>query len=124
MGVVHRDQLGYLGEDGVDVGVVVLGQQKTKVGTVGGEDDAVAIEDDAARRRGEQELELVVFREHLVAACLDQLELGEPSAERHKAHAGETAEEEGSAVEPRLTLVDVVEIDGGLDHRKRTSARS
>ena len=104
--------------------VVVLGQQQPEIGTVGGQHDAVAVEDQAARRRGEQELELVVLREHLVAVRLDQLQLGQPSAQRHQAGAGETAEQERPSMEAPLTLVDVVEIDGGPDHRKRTSARS
>ena len=51
-GLIHRNQGDQIGEGRVDVDVVVLGQQQTKVRSVGGQHNAIAIKDQSARRRG------------------------------------------------------------------------
>ena len=113
-----------VGQDGRDVGGLVPGQQQAKRRAVGGEHHAVAVEDQPARRRGEQELELIVFGEHPVAPGFQQLEVRQPGAQGDEAQARRAAEQEGAPVEQALALVHLVEVDGRSDHRKRASAAS
>ena len=55
------------------VAPLFAGDQEPEVRTVGSQDDAVAVDDQSARRRHELEVELVGGRQRLVALCLDEL---------------------------------------------------
>ena len=115
-GFAHRHQLGELAQGALDVDVLVLGQQEAEVRPVGRQHHAGAVEDQAARRRRQHHLELVVLGGHLVAAGLEELEVGQPPAQGDEAESEGPAEQDGAALEQPLTLVGVVQQYGPVDH--------
>jgi hypothetical protein len=74
--------------------------------------------------RYQPKIELVVGRQQAVAVVFDDLQFGQPAAERQKTNAGQTAHDEGAAVKYPLPFIDLIEEDRGLVHRNRTSASS
>jgi hypothetical protein len=90
---------------------LVLGDHQPEVRPVGGQGHAVAVEDQAARRRHQAVVELVAGRKLLVAPGLDQLQLGQAPAQGQQAAAGQAAHQERAAVEDPLPLVDLEEED-------------
>ncbi len=120
-GLVHGHQLGKVLDDRIDIGVLVAGQKQAEGRAVGRQHHAVAVEDQAPGRRREPILELVLVREHLVAAGFQDLQMGQARAEHRQPRARHAAEQEGAPVEQRLALVHLVKIDRRFDHRKRTS---
>ncbi len=113
-GVVDGQQLGDPVEGGLGIGHFVLGDQQAEIRPVARQLHAEAIDDAAAGRRRQAEVELVVRREGLVAPAFQQLKLHQPTGEGQKAHARETAHQEGPAVERALPLVHFLEEDGGF----------
>ncbi len=114
MSVVEGDQLREPGEDRVDVGALVAGQQEAEIRAIGGQHHAVAVEDQAAWRRRQLELEFVVLGEQAVAAGLDDLQLGQPGAKGRQAQSRQRPEHEGASLEQPLALVDVLEQERGV----------
>lgn len=93
--------------------VQVLGfvahHQHSETGAVAGDDDAVAILDQAPRRRNHAEVELVLRREGRILLSLHDLELGQPPYKRRHAEGRQAAEHEGAPQERALSFIDVGE---------------
>ena len=104
---------------------LVTDHQHPETGPVAGDDHAVAVLDQAARRRDHAEVELVLRRQGRIFLGLDDLKLGQPPHQGRDPQGRQPAEHEGAAQEGALALVDVGEEDGGFAaHRNRISPSS
>ena len=112
------------GDGGFRVLRLVLEQQEAEVRPVGRQLDAVAVQYPAARRWHQAEIVLVGGRERRVAAVFEDLQLGQPRAQRRQPQRGQAAHDEGAPVEDALALIDFAEEEGRFGHLKRTSASS
>jgi hypothetical protein len=79
LGVRDRDQLGDLIQRAFHVLCLAFAEQDAEVGAVGGDLHPVAVQNPAARRRAQAEVELVGVGEELVARPLHHLQIGQPS---------------------------------------------
>ena len=106
------------------VGLVAY-HQHAETGPVSGDDHAVAVADDATRRRHQTEVELVGGGEGGVFLRLDDLQLAEARRQAQHAQTGQAAQHQGTSQEGALPLVDVRKEDRGFAaHRNRTSPSS
>ncbi|MND86098.1 hypothetical protein D3C80_780500 [compost metagenome] len=104
---------------------LVAHDQDPEAGPVAGDDDAVAVLDQATRRRDQAEVELVVGCEGGVLLGLDHLKLGQAAGQGGDPQRRPAAQQQGAAQEGALPLIDVGKEDGRFAaHRKRTSASS
>jgi hypothetical protein len=92
----------------------LVSSRTTSTRPVSGDDDAVAILDESARRRHEAEVELVLGRQGGELPGLDHLQLAQSQSETHHAEGRQPADDERAAQERALSLVRVAEEDGGL----------
>ena len=104
---------------------LVAHHQHTEAGAVAGDDDAVAVLDQAARRRDHAKVELVLRRQGRIFLSLNDLQLAQPSDQRGDPQRRRPAQHEGAPQEGPLTLIHIGKEDGGLAaHRNRISPSS
>ena len=103
----------------------VAHHQHPETGAIAGDDDAVAVLDQAARRRDHAKVELVLRRQGRIFLSLHDLQLAQPSDQRGDPQRRRPAQHEGAPQEGPLTLIHIGKEDGGLAaHRNRISPSS
>ena len=120
-----RQQLAQKVQGLIQILGLVAHDQDAEAGPVAGDDDAVAILDQAPRRRHQAEVELVVGGKGGVFLGLDDLKLRQTPHQGRRPQRHPPAQQEGAPQEGTLPLVHVREEDMGFAaHRNRTSASS
>ncbi len=104
---------------------LVANDQDAEAGPVPGDDHAVAVLDQAARRRHLAEVELVARRQGGELFRLEELQMRQASDQGQPAHDRRPAQQHGAPQEGALPLVHVGKEDMRFAaHRNRTSASS
>ncbi len=115
-GLGLRQDVGDLVQRVVDVLDLVGLDQHAEARPVSGNQLAVAVDDLAARRRHQTEVELVAGRQLLVLAALQDLKVNQAAGQGKQAERHHAAHDEGAAIERPLTFVDIVKDDRGFGH--------
>ena len=103
----------------------VAHDQHTEARSVAGDDDAVAVLDQAARRRDHAKVELVLRRQGRIFLSLNDLQLTQPSDQRGDPQRRRPAQHKSAPQEGPLPLIHIGKEDGGLAaHRNRISPSS
>jgi hypothetical protein len=123
-GLVERHVLCESLQRGGRIQILVAREQQPEVRAVAGQQHAVAVDDQAARRRGQAEVELVLDGELLEPLGLDELQIGQPRAERRQTQSRHAAQQDLPPMEQALAFVDIGKEDRRLAHRNLTSASS
>ena len=98
----------------VDIHLRLAGHQQAKIGAVGSQIYAVAVQDQPTRRRNQLKVELIAGGEFLVPLRLDQLQIGQPAHQGRHAQDRDPTHQKSPAVEDPLPLIDLTEENRGL----------